>query len=121
MTLLSQPHSELVITTQLGTLYSPRNLLRNFNMISGKAGVSKIRFHDLRHTHATLLLKLGENPKVVSERLGHSRVSITLDTYSHVLPDMQESTAERFSAFLHGQKVVILIMAKRLRLKPLAL
>lgn len=54
-----------------------------------------IRFHDLRHTHATLRLRQGTHPKVVSERLGQATVGITLDTYSHVLPDMQDEAAER--------------------------
>ena len=52
-----------------------------------------IRFHDLRHTHATLLMKQGVNPKVVQERLGHSNMSVTLDIYSHVVPGMQEFAA----------------------------
>ena len=54
-----------------------------------------IRFHDLRHTAATLLLLAGENPKVVSERLGHASIEITLNTYSHVPPTMQKQAAER--------------------------
>ena len=54
-----------------------------------------IRFHDLRHTHATQLLREGIHPKVVSERLGHSAIAITLDIYSHVLPDMQQEAAEK--------------------------
>ena len=53
-----------------------------------------VRFHDLRHTHATHLLKQGVHPKIVSERLGHSNIAITLDTYSHVLPGMQEQAIE---------------------------
>jgi len=56
--------------------------------------------HDLRHTHATLMLKAGVHPKVVSERLGHANISITLDTYSHVLPGLQEAAAERFDVLL---------------------
>ena len=58
--------------------------------------MENFRFHDLRHTHATLMLVLRENPKVVSERLGHSSVGITLNLYSHVLPTVQEGAAERF-------------------------
>ena len=57
------------------------------------AGLPEIRFHDLRHTCATLLLTKNVNPKVVSEMLGHATIAITLDTYSHVLPNMQESAA----------------------------
>ncbi|GEM04961.1 site-specific integrase [Halolactibacillus miurensis] len=98
--------TDLVVSTSIGTPYHPRNLLRNFNTLLDKCNVTKIRFHDLRHTHATLMLKLGENPKVVSERLGHSKVSITLDTYSHVMPDMQSASAEKFSNYLRGQNVV---------------
>ena len=55
-----------------------------------------MRIHDLRHTHASLLLKVGVHPKVVSERLGHSSVTITLDRYSHLLPGLQEAAAAKF-------------------------
>jgi len=56
--------------------------------------------HDLRHTHATQLLKAGVHPKVVSERLGHASIGITLDTYSHVMAGMQEEAAEKIDAGL---------------------
>ena len=60
-----------------------------------RAGLSaETRFHDLRHTCATLLLSRNVNPKIVSEMLGHANIAITLDTYSHVLPDMQEKAAK---------------------------
>jgi len=58
--------------------------------------VRRIRLHDLGHTHASLMLKQGVHPKIVSERLGHSNIGITLDTYSHVLPRLQEAAALRF-------------------------
>ena len=58
-----------------------------------RAGLPHIRFHDLRHAHATLMLLKGVHPKVVSERLGHASIGITLDTYSHVLPSMQTEAA----------------------------
>lgn len=61
------------------------------------------RFHDLRHTHATIMLEIGENSKMVSERLGHSHFSITLDKYSHVTQNIQDSSAENFSKAL-GKK-----------------
>ena len=61
-----------------------------------KAMLKRIRIHDLRHTHATLMLKAGVHPKVVSERLGHANIGITLDIYSHVLPGLQEAAAEKF-------------------------
>ena len=62
----------------------------------------RIRLHDLRHTHATLALGAGVHPKVVSERLGHSTVSITLDTYSHAIPAMQEEAAAKVAAVVFG-------------------
>jgi integrase len=65
-----------------------------FSRILKKAGLPHMRFHDLRHTAATLLLVRGINPKVVSEMLGHSQISITLDVYSHVTPHMQELAAQ---------------------------
>ena len=64
----------------------------------------KIRLYDLRHTCATLLLAAGENPKVVSERLGHASIVMTLDTYSHVLPGMQEAAAERLDTMLYSSR-----------------
>ena len=65
-----------------------------FKPLLKRAGLPEIRFHDLRHNCATLLLSKNVNPKVVSEMLGHASIAITLDTYSHVLPTMQESAAE---------------------------
>jgi integrase len=60
----------------------------------------RIRLHDLRHTHPSLALAAGINPKVVSERLGHATVSITLDTYSHAIPALQEEAAERIAGLV---------------------
>ncbi len=65
-----------------------------FNPLLKRAGLPEIRFHDLRHTCVTLLLSKNVNPKIVSEMLGHATIAITLDTYSHVLPTMQESAAK---------------------------
>jgi integrase len=66
------------------------------------AGVRRIRLHDLRHTHATHALQAGVHPKVVSERLGHSSIAITLDIYSHVLPSLQREAAERVASLVQG-------------------
>ncbi|WP_281885823.1 site-specific integrase [Paenibacillus sp. YYML68] len=92
--------NDLVICTAKGTPVSPRNLLRTFYNIIKKAKVPKIRFHDLRHTVATLMLMDGVNPRVVQEILGHSDVKITLGTYHHVLPTVHKDTAKR-----HGDKI----------------
>jgi integrase len=78
---------------------------RHFKAIAKRAGLPGIRPYDLRHTCATLLLGSGENVKVVSERLGHASAALTLDVYSHVLPDMQQRAAERLEQILfsHGR------------------
>lgn len=68
-----------------------------------KAGIDKsFTFHDLRHTHASLLLLDGINPKIVQERLGHASIEMTLDTYSHLLPDTQDVAVQAISAFLNS-------------------
>ena len=86
----------LVFPSKNGTYLEPRNLLRKYKVLIKKAKVPYIPFHNLRHTHATMLMRMGENPKVVIERLGHARVGITLDIYSHTNEEMQKKTAERF-------------------------
>ncbi len=67
-----------------------------------RAGLRRIRVHDLRHSHATILLRQGVAAKIVSERLGHASIGITLDTYSHVLPGMQREAAESIDRALFG-------------------
>ena len=84
---------DLVFATGIGTPIEPGNLRRSWLTIVDAAGVPGLRVHDLRHAHATLMLGQGVHPKVVSERLGHASVNITLDTYSHVLPGLQEAAA----------------------------
>lgn len=80
----------------------PDSLTRAFNQIARKCGAAGLRFHDLRHTHATLMLKADIHPKVVQERLGHSSIALTLDVYSHVMPGLQEKAARRFEEGLTG-------------------
>lgn len=77
-------------------------LRRSFRPLLKKAGLPAIRFHDLRHSSATLLLSLGVHPKIVSEILGHAQISLTLDTYSHVLPSLQEEAFNRLNTLLTG-------------------
>jgi integrase len=90
----------LIFKTSTGKPISPRNILRHFKQVIDQVKLPEIRFHDLRHTHATLLFAAGVHPKVVQERLGHSQISLTLDTYSHVIPSLQSEAAEQFEAIL---------------------
>jgi integrase len=91
---LWQDHG-LVFASEVGTLINPTNLRRrHFASLFKRAGLPvSTRFHDLRHTCATLLLGRGVHPKFVQELLGHSNIAITLDTYSHVTPGMGDATA----------------------------
>ncbi|MED1201774.1 tyrosine-type recombinase/integrase [Heyndrickxia acidicola] len=86
----------LVVCTNLGEKIPPRMIMRVWYKLLRDSHLPKITFHDLRHTHASLLLKNNVHPKVVSERLGHSSIQITLDTYSHLLPNMQKEAAGKF-------------------------
>ena len=84
---------KMVFTNPKGGYLSPFSIDYHFQKALERAGLSPIRFHDLRHTSATLLLKYGVHPKIVQERLGHANISMTLDIYSHVIPSMQEEAA----------------------------
>ena len=87
--------SDLVFRTKSGRPYDPRNVTRTYKRVLQAAGLnSSLTLHDLRHTHASLLLAQGIHPKVVSERLGHTNIEVTLNTYSHVLQPMQSQAAE---------------------------
>lgn len=92
---------DLVFASEVGSPHDVKNIRdRHFKPLLVKAGLPSIRLYDARHTMATLLLSAEENPKVVSERLGHASITLTLDTYSHVLPTMQEKATERLEAML---------------------
>lgn len=92
--------NDLLFPTTIGTPYEPRNLVRHFEELLQKNRIPRVRFHDLRHTAATLMLQKGIHPKVVQERLGHSSITITLDTYSHVIPSMQGEAADEIDDLL---------------------
>lgn len=92
----------LVFATAVGTPIQASNLRRAWQRIVKQADLDRLRSHDLRHAHATLLLQQGVHPKVVSERLGHASIAITLDTYSHVLPGLQAQAAAQFDRLLAG-------------------
>jgi len=92
----------LIFTSSLGTPLHRSNLLqRYFYPLLKKARVPRVNFHELRHTAATLFLSQNIHPKIVQERLGHSQISTTLDTYSHVLPTMQQEVADKLDAILN--------------------
>jgi integrase len=86
--------NDLIFTSTVGTPIDQANLYKSFKVLLKKSGLPDIRFHDLRHTAATLMLNHGVPAIVVSRRLGHSRVSITLDIYGHLIPEMQNEAAE---------------------------
>ena len=92
--------NDLIFPTIIGTPIEGSNLIRNFKSRLHAYNLPNIRFHDLRHTAATLMLQQGIHPKVVQERLGHSQISMTLDTYSHVLPNMQEEAAQKIDELI---------------------
>ena len=90
---LYKDHS-LIFASEVGTPVNPGNLVkRSFKPLPKKANPPEIRFHDLRHTCATLLLSRGVHPKLVQELLGHATIAMTLDTYSHYLPSMGDAAA----------------------------
>ena len=93
---LEWSESDYVFSHQDGRPFYPDTVSHAFADIIKKAGLPHLRLHDLRHSHASIMLKQGVDPKTISERLGHSSVVITLDTYAHVLPGMQEAAALKF-------------------------
>lgn len=96
-------NGDLVFATKIGTPVQHSNFARrHFKVIRDNANLPGIRLYDLRHTTATLLLSAGENPKVVSERLGHASIVLTLDTYSHVLPTMQKDSTSKIEKLMFG-------------------
>jgi len=96
--------SDLVFTTETGRPYSPEAVNWQFTNAFRRAGLPRIRVHDLRHTAASLLLAQGIHPKVVQEMLGHSTITLTLSTYSHVLPSLHRDAAKAMDS-LFGNDV----------------
>jgi hypothetical protein len=94
---------DLVFSTEKGTPLDGHNFVRRvFDPALRRAGLPRIRFHDLRHSFASLLIAQGEHPKLISEQLGHASVQITLDRYGHLLPASYDSAGERLDAALFG-------------------
>jgi integrase len=92
--------NNLVFPTHIGTPMDPHLLFNCYKRLLKQARLPDIRFHDLRHTAATLMLEWGIHPKVAQERLGHARISYTLGTYSHVLPSIQIEAAEKMDELI---------------------
>jgi integrase len=90
----------LVFPSTIGTENDPSNLLKKFRQLLKKAGLPKIRFHDLRHTSASLMLNNGVDVLVASRRLGHSKPSLTLDVYGHLLTSVQYDVAEKIDKLI---------------------
>jgi integrase len=100
--LLGPAWVDLVFERGDGTTRSPTGLDRVFRRTVGRAGLPAIRFHDLRHTAATLMLAEGVHPKIVQEGLGHSAIAMALNLYSHVTLDLQREAADRLDAAVGG-------------------
>lgn len=92
-----------VLTNTDGKPVHPHSISQSFERIASRAGVPRIRLHDIRHTHGTLLIKAGVPVKVVSDRLGHGNPAFTIDTYQHVLPGMQAEAARTFEQLIMKQ------------------
>lgn len=93
-------HAHLVFPSLTGTPLDPRNALRAFTATAASVGLAGVGLHTLRHTCASLLLAQGVHPRVVMETLGHSGIAITMDVYSHVMPQQQREAAERMQGAL---------------------
>jgi integrase len=98
-----QPY-DLVFSTRTGGPLQPRNVVRQFKRMLRAAGLPQaVRLYDMRHTTATLMIAAGLSPKIVAERLGHSTVKLTLDTYTHVSEGMQQQATAVLEALVYGR------------------
>ena len=93
---------DLVFTDEFGGAHHRERITREFDLMAERACSQRIRLHDLRHMYATLALKAGVHPKVVSDRFGHATVGITLDLYSHVTPALGRDAADSVAAAIFG-------------------
>jgi integrase len=101
-----------VFTTTIGTPIDARSVIRQFHSILKTTGLPHIRFHDLRHSAATLLLAQGVSPRYISDLLGHSQVSFTMQTYAHVLPHVQRDVADKMNEILVPKPVATTVATK---------
>ena len=84
----------------------PNTVTHNWIKLVRRTGFHGVRLHDARHSHASLMLKQGVHPKIVQERLGHASIQVTLDTYSHVVPGLQEAAANKFDEIVTRAEVL---------------
>ncbi|MGE5559917.1 MAG: tyrosine-type recombinase/integrase [Chloroflexota bacterium] len=96
--------SGLVFTTSVGTMIGPRNFARKLTSLAARAGIENVNPHALRHTYATRALEAGVPAREVQESLGHTTITMTLDVYSHVLPEMKQAAADAIDKFLQPPK-----------------
>ena len=96
--------NDLVFSHYDGSPLLPNSVTHAWIKLVRRCGLKGIRLHDTRHTHASLLLKQGVHPKIVQERLGHGSIQITLDTYSHVAPGLQQAAAAKFDDIVLPQQ-----------------
>ena len=96
--------SDLVFTTPIGTPLDGTAVTKEFHRVLDRAELAQRRFHDLRHSCATLLLVQGVSPRVVMEMLGHSQIGLTMNTYSHVIPDLGRDAAQRINDLLEDRE-----------------
>lgn len=101
--------NNLVFAREDGSFIEPRSFTKRFQRFLIRAGLPKVGLHNLRHTHATLLLNRGIHPKIVQERLGHSSITITLDLYSHLSPNIQQQAASSLDGLINPNKISNLI------------
>ena len=92
---------DLIFSQPDGKPLRPDSITHAWTKLVRRIGLKGIRLHDARHSHASLMLKAGIHPKIVQERLGHASIQITLDTYSHVVPGLQEAAANRFDELVN--------------------
>ena len=94
----------LVFTSNIGTPLEPRNVVRKFHTLLKNAGLPRSRFHDLRHSCASLLLAQGVPARTVMDILGHSQISLTMNTYAHVMPAMKQDAMDLMESILTSGK-----------------
>jgi integrase len=85
-----------------GEMLYPNTATKRFSALVKKLKLENVRLHDLRHSHATLMLQAGVHPKVVQERLGHATITTTLNTYSHVIPTLQEESVKKYKQYMNS-------------------